>query len=88
MTRFAATPFVKAKLRREAMACYVAGRFEEAARIFGDVLPRIVSPKLPGAWELYGEALARLGRLEDAAKIIEGDCGTTIGPGSSPIKYW
>lgn len=39
-----------------AMACYVAGRFEEFARIFGDVLPRIVSPRLPLAWELYGDA--------------------------------
>jgi Flp pilus assembly protein TadD len=53
-----------------AMACYVAGRFEEAARIFGDVLPRIVSPMLPGAWELYGDALVHLGRLEEAAKAL------------------
>ena len=53
-----------------AIACYNAGRFEEAARIFGDVLPRIVSPRLPGAWWLYGQALAQMGRLEEAAKAL------------------
>ena len=28
-------------------ACYKAERFEEAARILGDILPTIVSPQVP-----------------------------------------
>lgn len=53
-----------------AFACYLADRFEEAARIFGDVLPRIISPELPAAWAFYGEALGRIGRLEEAAAAL------------------
>jgi tetratricopeptide (TPR) repeat protein len=53
-----------------ALACHLADRFEEAARIFGDVLPRIVSPELPAAWVFYGEALRRIGRLEEAAAAL------------------
>jgi len=60
-----------------AVACYVAGRFEEAARIFGDVLPRIVSPPLASAWSLYGDALVRTGRLNDAVDVFVKTVGLT-----------
>lgn len=43
---------------------------EEAARILGDILPTIVSPQLPKAWWLYGDALAHIGRLEEAATAL------------------
>lgn len=51
-------------------ACYRAERFEEAARILGDILPTIVSPQVPEAWWLYGDALAHIGRLEEAAAAL------------------
>ena len=53
-----------------AMSCYAAARFGEAVRIFDDVLPRLVSPEMPELWYLYGDALARTGRLEEAAKAL------------------
>jgi Flp pilus assembly protein TadD len=58
------------RLLQAAMACYAADRFDEAARMFGDVLPRITSPKLPEAWNCYGQALVHTGRLEEAVEAL------------------
>jgi tetratricopeptide (TPR) repeat protein len=53
-----------------ALACFKACRFEEAVRIFGDLLSRLVEPQIAEAWWLYGQALAETGRLEAAADAL------------------
>jgi Flp pilus assembly protein TadD len=72
MTPEAAASEVSA-LRRSldaAIACYIAGRHEEAARIFSDVLPCLASPVMAEAWSFYAECLVHLGRLEEAEKAL------------------
>src|SRR5262245_39924881 len=62
-----------------AVAHRSANRFEEAARIVADLLDRIVSPQFPELWWLYGESLARLGRLGEAAAAFSKSA--ELGPG-------